>query len=452
MRCNVFVSVLALVLLGGAGAASVRAELSAADWTKAAERAEAAARRGDDREAGDALIEVGKDDSERAAKLIAAIFAKFPGENETMIDRTYAAIDKLRSAKAVAQLRKELAAGKDWRLRVIIVDAFGARGRSEQEAIAKALEDKQEEAVRAAVRQLARMRTEQAILALCGAMEKLDQKGKTAATWQDMRNALTRALGVELQGGADYRNYFDANKARFVEGRGIPPDPAKGGGARGAGEGGGGGRVGETVVFGTELYCKNVIIIFDKSGSMDVADPYPPGFDPGSVPRGYIESNGITDPDRNRMVRARKELLRLLDGLAKAKGKVNMVAYSTNVDCWRDQNLHEVSGDNLRSAKKWVEELKPEGVTCTDVAIEIAFQIAPQADCFYLISDGKPTHDGQTHIPAAKILGEVERLNKLRKVQFNTFGFIPPKGGEGADVELMKGLAEQTGGTYTEIR
>ena len=86
------------------------------------------------------------------------------------------------------------------------------------------------------------------------------------------------------------------------------------------------------------------------------------------------------------------------------------------------------------------------------MALQTAFQIAPQSDCFYLISDGKATHDGQSFIPAAQIIGEVERSNKLRKVQVNTFGFIPPKGAEAADVPLMTGLAEKTGGTYTEIR
>ncbi len=427
------------------------ADLSAGDWQKAAEKAEGAVRRGDDREAGAAILEVAKDDSERAAKLVCSVFSKFPGENESLYDKAYAAVEKLRAPKAVAELRKQLVSSKDWRLRVLLVDALGSRGKGEQEALIKALEDKQDEVIRAATRQLARLRTEPGIIAMCNAMEKLDAKGKTAATWQDLRNALMRALGVDFPGGADYRNYFEANKARFVEGQGIPPDPSK----SKKGEG----KVGETVVFGTELFCKNVVLILDRSGSMDITDPYPPGMDLGSKPRDYVESNGMLDPDRNRLKRARKELNKLLDGLAKAKGKVNIMIYSSHVECWKDHGLFELSSENLKSAKAYVDQIKAEGVTCTEQALLTAFEVAPNADCFYLISDGKANNgdvgpDGkQIYIPAGQIIGSVERMNKLRKVQINTFGFIPPNDNvEGADVELMSGLAEKTGGTYTEIR
>ncbi|HVY61316.1 MAG TPA: hypothetical protein VHF22_06660, partial [Planctomycetota bacterium] len=232
-------------------------------------------------------------------------------------------------------------------------------------------------------------------------------------------------------------------------GRGIPPDPAKAKRSEG-----GGGRVGETVVFGTELYCKNVVLILDISGSMEITDPYPPGMDLGSKERSYVESNGMTDPDRKRINRARNELMKLLDQLAKAKGKANIITYSSYVNSWKPEGLHDVSS-SLSSAKEYLKDVKAEGVTATLSALEAAFAVAPQADCFYLFSDGKATDDGEHFIPAATIIAEVEKMNKLRKVQINTFGFIPPSGvseRDGADVELMSGLAEKTGGTYTEIR
>ena len=449
--------VVLLVVLLAASSVPARAELSSADWKKAADRAEQATRKADEKEAAAAIAAAAADDSERAAKLIAQVVSKFPAAHDDFFDQVYGALEKLKAPAALAELRKLVAGGtkdgakdgaKDWRLRVLVVDVLGMRGKGEQEAIAKALDDKQEEVVRAATRQLGRLRTAAGIAAICDAMAKLEGKGKTAATWQDMRNALMRALGVDLQGGADYKNYLEANKDRFVEGQGIAPDPSK---AKARADSGGG-RVGETVVFGTELYCKNVVLIIDVSGSMEMTDPYPPGMDLGSKDRKYIESNGMLDPERKRITRARNELTKLLDALAKAKGKINIITFSTQVDCWKKDGLVELTSEHLRGAKAFVKDIKADGVTCTESALEVAFAVAPQADCFYLFSDGKATNDGEHVIPAKEIIDAVDRLNKVRKVQVNTFGFIPPAGVEGADVELMSGLAEHTGGTYTEIR
>jgi hypothetical protein len=436
-----------VTVLGMALAAPALAELDQKKWEDLAAKAEAAAKKGSANEAGDLLAQLCRDDSERAARVICSVFARIPGENEYIYEKTFEALTAMTNAKAYAQMKRELATAKDWRLRVLLVDVLGAKGRQHEDALIPALKDKEEEVVRAAARHIGRFRSEAGIYALCDAMTAYESKKRTGATWQDLRNALMRALGIELAGGADYRNYFDANKAKFVIGRGIPPDPSKAKDDRD----GGSGRVGETVVFGTELYCKNVVIIVDCSGSMDISDPYPPGMDLGSLSREYVESNGVKDPERNRMFRARKEVSKLLEGLARAKGKANIIAYSTSVSLWKPEGLHDISA-NLANAKAFVEGLKPDGVTSTDIAISTAFDIAPDADCYYLISDGKATHDGQVFIPAARIIYEVEKRNRLRKVQINTFGFIAPNTDQVADVPLMTGLAEMTGGTYTEIR
>jgi hypothetical protein len=441
------------VLLAGR-APEVRAELSASEWSKVAEAAEGAARRQDERGAREALLAAAKDDSERAVKLVASVLAQFKTAgyaSEAVVEGAADALEQMRAPKALEEMRRALRGGaKDARFRTLCADALGERGRSETEALAAALEDKDEVVVRAAARQLSRFRTEAAVLALAAAMEKLESKKRTSGTWQDLRNALTRTLGVELAGGTDYRNYYEANKARFVEGRGIPPeDPA---GEAGHAKGGGG-RAGETVVFGTSLTCRNVVVVLDRSGSMVVPDPYPPGEAPSTAPREYVESMGMKDPDRVRMTRAKKELVKLLDGLAKAKGKVNIIAYSTDVECWKPDGLHELGIGNLASAKAFVEGLTPEGVTATDSALETAFAVAPGAECIYLISDGKATQDGKTYISAQEIIRRVETLNRVRKVQVSTFGFVPAGGkGESADVPLMQGLAEATGGTFTPIR
>jgi len=449
-RGRILACLLALAAL--LAAAPAWAELSATEWQKIQDRAEGAARRGDEREAREAMTAAAKDDSDRAVRLMAAVLAKFPADAEDAIEAVADALTLMRGPKAVAEMRKSALGGvKEARFRVLCVDALGMRGgKGETETLAAALADKDEAVVRAAALQLGRLKTEAAVLALAGAMEKLEEKKKAHGTWQDMKNALVRALGVDLAGGADYRNWFQANKERFVEGRGIPPEVKA---PRGEGEKDGHGRVGETVVFGTSLSCKNVVIVLDHSGSMIVPDPYPPDQAPATASREYVESGGMKDPDRVRMTRAKKELVKLLEALAKAKGKVNIVAYSSDVTTWKDQGLHDLGGDTLRSAKAFVEGLSPEGVTATDSALETAFAIAPTAECIYLISDGKATQDGQTFIAASTIVKRVEQLNRVRKVQVSTFGFVPAGGkGDSADVPLMQGLAEATGGVFTEIR
>ena len=446
-----FLLVLAMV---AALLAEARADLSATEWAKIAERAEGAAKRGDAREALDALTAAAKDDSERAVKLVASVLAKFPADSEEAADAAAQALALMRGEGALAELRKQvLGAAKDARFRTLGVDALGTRGgKREIETLKAALADKDEPVVRAAAIQLGRFRTEAAVLALASGMEALEAKKKTAGTWQDMKNALVRALGVDLAGGADYRNWYEANKARFVEGRGIPPEE-KARPERTEREKPKEGRVGETVVFGTTLACRNVVIVLDRSGSMVVPDPYPSGEEPTTAPREYVETSGMKDPDRVRMTRAKKELVKLLEQLSKMKGKVNIIAYSTDVDCWKPAGLHDLSGGALESAKKFVENLTPEGVTATDSALEMAVEIAPTAECIYLISDGKATQDGKVYIPASVIVKRVEVLNRPRKVQVSTFGFVPAGGkGDSADVPLMQGLAEATGGVFTEIR
>src|SRR5438552_2719729 len=136
-----FILLIALIL---AGAGRALADLSSGDWLKAAEKAESALKRGDDREAGAALARVADDDSERAAKLIGAVFTRLtpppPAENEYLYDKAYAAVEKLKAPRALVHLRKDLAGGsKDWRWRVLLVDNLGARGKSEEEALVTAL-------------------------------------------------------------------------------------------------------------------------------------------------------------------------------------------------------------------------------------------------------------------------------------------------------------------------
>lgn len=448
-----FVLALSLVIVFVLGA---RADLDPKRWREVAERLDeilkAQDEKGADKEAATLIREAARDDSERAARYVVKTIAKFP-ESLEVFRAAHDAIGALRNERALKLLKDDAWFQKDWRVRVILVEGLGKRGALDQAALDKALADKENAVQLAAVKEIARARTIAGVEALCATMAKIEAKGGLrGAGWQAARNALIAILGVEREGGQDFKNYLDENRAKFIEGRGIPAPPAAPRAGREEPDRGGiaGGRRGETVtLFGQAIHCKNVVLIIDVSGSMEIPDPLPEG--PGTVLRD--PSKGEVDETRRRIYRAKEELKRVLEKLAKAKGKVNVIAYSTEVSPWRPEGLHELGSESLRSACAFVDAFKAEGVTATDLAIQEAFRIAPEADCFYLISDGFATHDGQRKIPTSRILTEVAELNRLRHVQINTLGFVSPFGGTpSADPELMKALAEQTGGTYSEIK
>lgn len=443
---------IALALIGLAlVTSSVWAGLSQSEYKALVSRLDAGVRQGAERVVADGIRELAADDSKRAVKLLSKVFPHMP-ESTLLFDATFDFVAKVQSAQAWKELRRQVFQGRPWQLRVVLVDAIGkARGGFEIETFAKAATDANTRVAVAAIRQLGVLRSTEAVEALIGVLETFDtlDPEKRGIVWQDCHNALMRLLGVDLDAGMDYRNYYEARKAKFVNGVGIKgPKDARPAHREGA----------SVTLFGQDIYCTRVVLIIDVSGSMVLADPYPPGEGPraGTRARDQMdeEFGYMRDPKRKRINRAKTELLRVLEGLAKMGGKINVVAYSTDVAFWKPEGLHKLTAANLKEAKAFVSSFVADGVTSTDTALMYAFEQVPDADCFYLISDGFATHDGETKVPTAGILSMVAETNRLRKVQINTLGFAAKSGNpkDGADRELMEGLAEQTGGTYTEIR
>jgi hypothetical protein len=131
--------------------------------------------------------------------------------------------------------------------------------------------------------------------------------------------------------------------------------------------------------------------------------------------------------------------------------KINLVCYDTDVRMWRGSldgkppELHDMNEKNRAEALDWIGKQSAKGVTVTDDAIKSAFDVKG-ARCFYVLSDGFVTHDGQTQIPTPQILDMIRQLNGERHVIIHTLGF------EGADKEMMQAVAEATGGKYSDIR
>jgi hypothetical protein len=447
-RPCLFAAAAALVVAAILAARPFQAEagLSSAEWKAVEEKASRAVQQGDGKGAAGAIREAAKDESPRAAKLVVQVVAKMI-EDADVFEAGVEAVAALGAAEtAVDELVKQAKSQKDARMRIWLVDALAARGAGATKRVAAFLDDKEDRVQIAAIRALATFATIEAVETIIGFAEKLESKGGgRGVVYQDALNALGRVLGTQLDGGLEYRSYLATHRGEFVNGKGIPKseDRREAGGGRG-GEAGGAKTVS---LFGLEIRCKNVVLIIDVSGSMEVADPYPRG--QGSTARGG--GDGSSDPERKRINRAKKELSRVLDELAKQKAKVNVVAYSSDVNFWKPEGLHDLSAANLKSAKDFVAEFKADGVTVTDTALLMSFERVQQADCFYLITDGFATHDGETKVPTPQILAALADANRLRKVQINTLGFVTHGGAAGADPELLQAIASQAGGTYTEI-
>ncbi len=439
-----------LVLIGGVLTGGVAfARLDRNRYGAILARLDQAMRSGADEAAAAALVELAEDDSARAVKVLAKVVRAMP-ESGAIHEAVGRFVGALADARALKEVRKLVRRGKPWQLRLMLVEALGAaRGGEEVELLAKACGDRARPVAVAAVQQLGRVRTIAATEALIEAMQAREDQKKRDVVWQDMRNVLAEVLGTRLDAAIDYRNYLRARTEQFVEGKGLPPAPQ---------ETASGGEIGSVTLFGEPILCDKVVLILDVSGSMVIADPYPPGERRGSSSAardgGDDEFDYVKDPERKRIFRAKRELIQTLEGLAAKGAMANVIAYSSEVCMWKPEGVHKLTKDNLESARKFVQSFVAEGVTATDSALMYAFERCPDADCFYLISDGFATHDGETKVPTEQILEEVREANRLLKIQINTLGFHPNPHVEndGADRELMTALARETGGSYTEIR
>jgi len=432
-------------------AGPVGADLGASEWKAIEERASKAVQQGDSKAAAAAVRDAARDLSPRAARLIVAVVSRMVEQNEVYEAGCEAADALGGSDKAFTELVRQGKGTKDPKVRIWLIDALKKRAERGAPRIAELLDDKEDKVQLAAVRALVDLATAEGTDALIALMEKLDKKGPGAqgVVYGDLRNGLARILGAKLDSGFEFRSYFDARRGEFVNGKGL----VKAGEGTGGARGGGGQEVGSVTLFGQEIRCKNVVIILDRSGSMERADPYPPGSQAGTSARGGPDTgDGTNDPERKRIARAKKELIKVCEELAKVKAKVNIVVYSSDVEFWRPEGVHDLGGDALKSVKDFISKLEADGVTATDTALLYAFEKVPQADCFYLISDGFATHDGQSKVPTPRILAAVAEANRFKKVQINCFGFIVRgQTGDQADPELMQALAAQAGGTYSEI-
>lgn len=438
---------LSLLLL----APALHAGLSAAEWQelqKTIEKEFGAIKDADYRGMAQYIPKLGADDSTRAIGAILKL-AKACQYDAQVTAAAAQALCGLSDEGAVKQVH-EKAKAADWREQIICIEALGLRQDGEAvDTLIKLAQKKGSDQVQAsAIRELGRAGDPDAILPVIDVMSKLDKtKG---VVWEMCKAALTKLVGAALDSGADYANYYEARKS--------DPDLRPTTGEK---------KEGITTIFGTPITCNKIVFIIDVSGSMKTTDPLPDDFT-GTETDGD-EAQHMKE--RQRILRAQKELCRVIDELASSV-KFAIVAYSRRMQTWsgggesrtqdpglgdptaggkgKELSLAQADAGNKQAAKQFVNNFQPEGTTWTDAAVEEAFRFK-DAYCFYLLSDGAPTHEGgeppaDTEQLQEAILKRAEELSRFHKVNIHTLGF------KGAAVGFMEKLAEITGGSYRDIR
>lgn len=402
----------------------------------------------------DAARIVLKDRASRSLPAVAEAFGKLVDRDADMDPGTYFAfhsevarlLGERITEKDLREARKQLEKLKHPRGRLILLEAANfSPAWSIEEAARTALDDRDPLPVRRALDYLRNQENLETLELILDRYVEVDGKGSAyrGADWDRGRlafqDALTRMLKIRLGAALDYKSYLSLRKNRpdlF-----DPPEAREKKDA-----------LSSISLFGAEITGKNITFILDISGSMMATDKVKVGS--GKVSRRTTVGDPRKDPEyiesRRRITRAKKELVKVVRNLPDDL-HFNILPYSSEVKPWKPA-LMPASKAHKEKAIEFIEGLKPEGVTVTDEALEVAFRDL-SIDTIYLITDGAPTHVGgrsnERPRDADRIMSQIHErlttLNFLRGVRIFTLGF--PQ----AEQDFLKRLSKDHSGTYTPI-
>ena len=147
--------------------------------------------------------------------------------------------------------------------------------------------------------------------------------------------------------------------------------------------------------------------------------------DPGSDPRISV---------------AKRELTRCIDSLEE-NSLFNLVVFSSDVTKWLAEGISDAKGANREDAKSYVDKLGADGGTTLYGALKEAFADM-DVDTIFVLSDGEPSV-GEVIDPGA-IRERVREWNEHRHIVINSIAV-------GGTFEILRWLAEDTGGTHVEF-
>jgi hypothetical protein len=169
--------------------------------------------------------------------------------------------------------------------------------------------------------------------------------------------------------------------------------------------------------YGLEVISNRLVFVIDISGSMNA--------------KAY---EGLT-----RIEIAKRELNRVVATLL-VDDHFNIIAFSGGVRAWVDA-LTPGNEKNRTAAKDFVDRLQANGGTAIYDALAEAFE--DQAiDTIYFLSDGDPS--AGLVVDPATIRSEVARWNSARHIVIHCIAV-------GQDHSLLRGLAEDSGGSYRRV-
>lgn len=169
--------------------------------------------------------------------------------------------------------------------------------------------------------------------------------------------------------------------------------------------------------YGLEIVSNRLTFVIDVSGSMRA--------------KAYA--------GKTRIDIAKEELSRVVENLEQGD-EFNIIAFSTGVNDWEDE-LVPATEKQRASAQEYISGLRADGGTAIYDALQRAFE-DPSVDTIYFLSDGDPS--GGLIVDPPTIRSEVARWNSARHVTIHCVAV-------GQDHPLLRGLAEDSGGTYRRI-
>jgi hypothetical protein len=330
---------------------------------------------------------------------------------------------------------------RDWRVRVVAIDSLATRKATEAiDPIAAALKGPEWQVKIAAVNALDKFADKRAVPALIDALASADGRVK-----HEINALLVKLTGVDKHGDpATWKGWWEENKSAFGSPEYKPPAaPPESKDAKG------------TTFYGIPIVSKRVVFIIDRSGSMEEPSDWKPE---GTIGTG----GGPVDNDKPEGTRkidiAKFELRRAVRGLPEDT-LFTIVAFSDGVLYWKE-TLEPANKKNKEDALGWVAKMDPSGGTNSHDALQAGFGVkgpprdrekSAGGDTIYFMSDGRPSVGPTTD--TAQIRGKVKEWNETRKIKIHGIAvgkedLQRTEGGGGVDPDFIKGLAEDSGGSF----
>lgn len=176
--------------------------------------------------------------------------------------------------------------------------------------------------------------------------------------------------------------------------------------------------------FGIRIESHRVAFVIDVSGSMQ------------EPTRGRY----VNEPGKPRIEVAKAELSKAIEALEE-NALFNILPFSAGVEMWIPDGVEASKESTREEALEYVGRLGPFGGTNLFGGLEAAFE-DQDVDTIFVLSDGEPSVGDI--IDPQLIREAVEEMNATRNVVIHAVSV-------GLDLEILRWLAEDTGGTYVGI-